>query len=374
MKTWKKATIGTVATLVFVGTFWFLYQKSQPKVIVYETHKAQVMDLEKTTLITGKIEPRDEVNIKPQISGIITELYKEPGQMVKKDEVIAKIKVIPDMGNLSSAENRVNLAEISLKQAETDFNRMKNLFAQKMVSAEDYEKSEVALKQAKAELLTARDALNIVRKGISLSNAQMSTTLIRSTIDGLILDIPVKVGSNVILSNNFNDGTTVATVADMSKLIFRGNVDETEVGHIHEGMPVSISIGALENVKMNAVLEYISPKATENNGAKQFEIKAAISVPKDVTIRSGYSANASIVLQRAPKALTVPEAAIEFCGDSTFVYVLTDSVPQQQFHRQQVNVGMSDGINIEVKSGLKGKEIVRGIVKGDDAFEVKSEK
>lgn len=363
MKTWKKATLATVATAVFAGTFWFLYQKSQPEVVLYETHQTKVMDLEKSTLITGKIEPRDEVNIKPQISGIITELCKEAGQMVHKDEVIAKIKVIPDMGNLSSAENRVNLAEINLKQAETDFNRMKNLYSQKMVSAEDYEKSEVALKQARAELTSARDALNIVRKGISLSNAQMSTTLIRSTIDGLILDIPVKVGSNVILSNNFNDGTTVATVADMSKLIFRGNVDETEVGRIHEGMPVSISIGALEDVKMNAVLEYISPKATENNGAKQFEIKAAINVPKDVTIRSGYSANASIVLQKATKVLTVPEAAIEFSGDSTFVNILTDSVPKQLFRRQQVKVGISDGINIEVKSGLKGKEIVRGIEK-----------
>lgn len=363
MKTWKKATITTVAVTVFAGTFWFLYQKSQPSVTVYETHQTAIMDLEKTTLITGKIEPRDEVNIKPQISGIITELLKEPGQMVRKDEVIAKIKVIPDMANLSSAENRVKLADINLRQAETDYNRMKNLHDQKMVSADEYDKAEVALKQARAELAAARDALNIISKGISLSNAKMSTTLIRSTIDGLILDIPVKVGSNVILSNNFNDGTTVATVADMSKLIFRGNVDETEVGRIHEGMPVSISIGALEDVKMNAILEYISPKATDNNGAKQFEIKAAISVPKDVTIRSGYSANARIVLQKAQKALTVPEAAIEFSGDSAFVYVLTDSIPTQQFRRQQVKVGMSDGINIEVKSGIKGKEIVRGIEK-----------
>lgn len=364
MKTWKKATIGGVAALVFIGTFSFLYKKSQPEETLYETHEAKVMDLEKTTLITGRIEPRDEVNIKPQISGIITELLKEAGQMVSKDEVIAKIKVIPDMSNLSSAENRVNLAEINMKQAETDFNRAKALHDKKMISAEEYEKSEVALKQARAELMTSRDALNIVRKGISLSNANMSTTLIRSTIDGLILDIPVKVGNNVILSNNFNDGTTIATVADMNKLIFRGNVDETEVGRIHEGMPVTITIGALENVKMNAILEYISPKATENNGAKQFEIKAAVSVPKDVAIRSGYSANAGIVLQKATKALTVPEAAIEFSGDSTFVYVLTDSVPKQMFRRQQVTVGMSDGINIEVKSGLKRKDIVRGIAKG----------
>ena len=210
---------------VFIGTFVFLYQKSVPKVTTYEINTAQVLDIEKTTIITGKIEPRDEVNIKPQISGIITELYKEAGDVVKKDEVIAKVKVIPDMANLSSAENRVKLAEISLKQAQTDFDRMKNLYTEKVVSAEDYEKSEVALKNAKMEMNNAKDALHIVRDGISLSNAQMSTTLIRSTIDGIVLDVPVKVGNSVIQSNSFNDGTTIATVANMQDLIFRGKID-----------------------------------------------------------------------------------------------------------------------------------------------------
>lgn len=363
MKKYTKIAAGVIAAGVFVGTFGFLYKKSQPDVVVYATHKPAVKDLEKTTLITGQIEPRDEVSIKPQISGIIAELYKEPGQMVKKDEVIAKVKVIPDMGNLNAAENRVELASINMKQAETDMKRMKELYASKLVSTEEYEKTEVSYRQAKAELLTAKDALNIVREGMSLSNAKMSTTLIRSTIDGLILDIPVKVGNNVILSNTFNDGTTVASVADMSNLIFRGKVDETEVGKVHNGIPVEISIGALENVTLDAVLEYISPKAVDNNGAKQFEIKAAITLPDSLTIRSGYSANAKIVLQRAPKVLTIPEAAVDFAGDSTFVYLLTDSVPTQKFRKQPVEIGLSDGIYIEVKSGLKGNEIVRGIEK-----------
>ena len=320
------------------------------------------MDIEKTTIVTGKIEPRDEVNIKPQISGIITALYKQAGEMVKKDEVIAKVKVIPDMSSLSSAENRVKLAEISLKQAQTDFDRMKNLYNEKVVSAEDYEKAEVSLKNAKLEMSNAKDALNIVREGISLSNAQMSTTLIRSTIDGLVLDVPVKVGNSVILSNSFNDGTTIATVADMQDLIFRGKIDETEVGKVTEGMPVQITVGAIQDLRLDATLEYISPKGVEENGANMFEIKAAIQMPSDVKIRSGYSANAEIVLERAVNTVCVPEASLSFEGESTYVYLLSDSTSaQQQFKRIPVTTGISDGIFIEVKKGLKEGEKVRGI-------------
>lgn len=365
VKKFVKWAVIVLVAAVFVGTFAFLYQKSRPKEIVYEVSTVKLKDLEKSTIVTGKIEPRDEVNIKPQISGIIAELYKEPGQTVKKDEVIAKVKVIPDMGSLSSAENRVRLAEINLAQAETDFQRMEKLYNEKVVSAEDYEKSQVALKQAKSEMANSKDALNIVREGISLSNAKMSTTLVRSTIDGLILDIPVKVGNSVILSNSFNDGTTIATVADMQNLIFRGNIDETEVGRVIEGMPVTITVGAVPNLKISARLEYISPKGRESNGANQFEIKAALSLPDSVRLRSGYGANAEIVLERMEKAVCVPEAALEFAGDSTFVYVMTDSVPKQKFQRRQVQTGLSNGIDIYVSSGVKVGEKVRGILKED---------
>lgn len=355
----KWATIAIIAS-VFVGTFVFLYQKSQPQKIWYETNQATIMDLQKTAIITGKIEPRDEVNIKPQISGIITELYKEAGEMVENNEVIAKVKVIPDMGNLSAAENRVYLANLSFKQAHTDHERMRRLYEDRVISVEDFEKSEIAYKQAEAEKRSAEDALNIVRDGISLSNASMSTTLIRSTIDGLILDIPVKVGNSVILSNSFNDGTTIATVADMSDLIFKGKIDETEVGRIHQGMPVDITVGAIPGLHLTAILEYISPKAIEENGANQFEVRAAITLPADVTIRSGYSANAEIVLDRVERAITIPESSLEFSGDSVFVYLLTDSV-RQTYARRQVVTGISDGVNIEIKNGLKAKDRVRGI-------------
>lgn len=351
------------AIVVFAGTFVFLYQKSRPKEKVYHVLPVTKMDLEKKTIVNGKIEPRDEVSIKPQISGIITELFKEAGQPVKKDEVIAKVKVIPDMGNLSAAEYRVRQAEVNMNQAQTDYDRMNRLYEQKVVSAENYEKQAVAYRQAQLELSSARDALNIVREGISLSNASMSTTLIRSTIDGLILDVPVKVGNSVILSNSFNDGTTIATVADMGNLIFRGQIDETEVGRISEGIPVNISVGALPDVRLNATLEYISPKGVEQNGANQFEIKAAISLPEGITIRSGYSANAEIVLERAQQCLSIPEAALEFSGDTTFVHVLKDSVPVQRYERIRVVTGLSDGVNIQVCEGVKDGQQVRGMIK-----------
>lgn len=352
-----------LVALLFVWTFVFLYQKSQPKEIVYEVVTPEVTDLEKTTVATGKVEPRDEVLIKPQISGIIAEVYKEAGQTVQQGEVIAKVKVIPELGQLNSAESRVRLAEINANQAETDFSRTRKLYDDKLISAEEYEKGEVSLKQAREELQTAKDNLEIVKEGITKNSASFSSTLIRSTITGLILDVPIKVGNSVIMSNTFNDGTTIATVANMNDLIFRGNIDETEVGRIHEGMPVKLTIGALQDLSFDATLEYISPKGVEENGANQFEIKAAVAAPDSVQIRSGYSANAEIVLERAKQALAVPESTVEFSGDSTFVYVLTDSVPTQKFERRPILVGMSDGIKIAIKSGITAGDKVRGAEK-----------
>ena len=365
MKKFLKITLLVVLTAGIIGTFVFLWMKSRPKVVVYETVNAEITDLQKTTVATGKVEPRDEILIKPQISGIIDEVYKEAGQSIRKGEVIAKVKVIPELGQVNSAESRVRLAEINEKQAQTDFDRVEKLFKDKLISREDFEKSEVALKQARVEVQTAKDALEIIKEGITKNSASLSSTLIRSTIDGLILDVPVKAGNSVIMSNTFNDGTTIATVANMNDLISKGKIDETEVGRIHEGMPVKLTIGALQNLTFDAKLEYISPKGVEENGANQFEIKAAVSVPDSVQIRSGYSANAEIVLQRAQQTLAVPESVIEFNGDSTFVYVMTDSVPEQKFQRKPVTAGMSDGIKIEIKSGVTAKDKIRGAEKKD---------
>lgn len=357
---YSKLIIAIIIAFIFIGTFVFLYQKSQPEPVVYKEFTTKTGDISKTTLITGKIEPRNEVNVKPQISGIITDIYKEAGDVVKAGEVIAKVKVIPDMSQLSSAESRVRLAEINAKQAQTDYDRDKVLFDKHLITAESFDKVSQTLHQAQEEVKAANDALEVVRDGVSKSNASASSTLIRSTISGVILDIPVKVGNTVILSNTFNDGTTIATLANMKDLIFRGNIDETEVGQLAIGVPMKITIGALQDVKLNASLEYISPKAVENNGANQFEIKAAIDIKGAKSLRSGYSANAEIVLQTAKNVLTIPESAVEFSGDSTFVYLVKGKGEQKTYERHPVTIGISDGVNIEIKKGLSNKDIVRG--------------
>ena len=361
MKRYFKYIMMALAAVVFIGTFVFLYIKSQPKPVEYNEFEPKQMDIRKTTVVTGKIEPRNEVNVKPQISGIITEILKEAGQKVEAGEVIAKVKVIPDMSSLSAAQARVRLAGINERQARTDFEREKALFDKGLVSADEYDKIAQALRQAREESAAAQDNLEVVRDGVSKTNASASSTLIRSTVTGLILDIHVKVGNSVILANTFNDGTTIATVANMNDLIFRGNIDETEVGRLTTGMTMKITIGALQDLKFDARLEYISPKATDQNGANQFEIKAAVNLPtSSEQIRSGYSANAEIVLAEARGVLSVPESAIEFSGNDTFVYVVKGSGKEKTYERRKVTTGLSDGINIEIRSGLKKGETVRG--------------
>lgn len=361
MKKYFKYILMALVAVIFIGTFVFLYIKSQPQPEVYDEFTLQRMDIRKTTVVTGKIEPRNEVNVKPQISGIITEILKEAGETVQEGEVIAKVKVIPDMGSLSAAQSRLRLAEINRKQAQTDYDREKTLFDKGLVAADEYDKIAQALRQAREEVNAAQDNLEVVRDGVSKSNASASSTLIRSTITGLILDIPVKVGNSVILANTFNDGTTIATVANMNDLIFRGNIDETEVGRLSTGMTMKITIGALQDLKFDARLEYIAPKATDQNGANQFEIKAAVNLPSNATnIRSGYSANAEIVLAEAKNVLAVQESAIEFDGDDTYVYVIKGEGDKQTYERRKVQTGISDGINIEIRSGVKPNERIRG--------------
>lgn len=357
MKKVIKYIVLVLIVAVFAGTFVFLYKKSKPEEIRYQELTAKKQDVARSTVLTGKIVPRNEVNIKPQINGIIAEIFKEAGQMVQQGEVIARLTVIPDMNSLSAAQSRVRLSEINLKQAQTNFDREKALYDKNLISAEEYEKTEQQLNQAKEEYAASQESLEVIRDGVSSKNATSSSTLIRSTITGLILDIPVKVGNSVIQANTLNDGTTVATVANMNDLIFEGQIDETEVGSLYEGMPLTITIGALKDYTFDASLEYISPKAVENNGANQFKVKAAVKVDSEHTIRSGYSANAQIDLEKATDVLTVPESALEFVKEESYVYRKDQD---GTYTKTKVTTGLSDGVNIEIKEGLSEGDTVRG--------------
>lgn len=363
MKKFLKIIAAVVFVAVLVWTFWFLWQKTRPVKVVYTIVQPKLDTLKQFVVATGKVEPRDEVMIKPQISGIISDVYKEAGQMVRKGEVIATVKVVPEMGQLSSAESRVSVAEISLAQTRREHDRTKTLHAKGVIADEEAEQSRTALEKAEEELQNAKENLEIVKNGISSRFKELSNTQIRSTIDGMILDVPIKVGNSVIQANTFNDGTTIATVADMSNMLFRGNVDETDVGKLHEGMPVKLTIGALQNVELDATLEYVSPKATEDNGVILFEVKAAVQVPADVFVRAGYSANASVVIQSREGVLTLPESTVEFEGDKTYVYVLTsaEGVEEQTFDKHEVKIGLSDGMNIEISEGVTAEEKIRGV-------------
>lgn len=360
MKKFFRILLWTVIAVVFVGTFVYLYLNSKEKEVTYARVNPSVATIERSTVLTGKIEPRDEIDVKPQISGIITEIAVEAGQRVKAGDVIARIKVIPEASQLSSAQSRVNLAEIELRDARLKYDRDTDLYTKKVISREEFETSEKAFNRAKEELQSAEDSYRIVREGVSRYNASESNTLVRATIDGLVLDVPVKVGSSVIQANTFNDGTTIATIADMNNLLFKGKVDETEVGMLNVGLPMNITIGALPDVSPTAVIEYIAPKGTDNSGANTFEIKAAVALENADAVRAGYSANASVVLAKAENVLTVPEGVVEFEGDSTYVYVLTDSVPKAVYARRAITAGMSDGIKIEVKEGIDSTAVLRG--------------
>ena len=363
--------LGVGFALLLLSTFWFLWKKTRPVKERYAIEQPVVDTLRQSVVATGKVQPRDEVEIKPQISGIIAELHKEAGQTVRQGEIIATVKVIPEMGQLSSAESRVSLAEISLAQTRRETERTLTLHAKGVVSDEEAEQSRTKLSQAEEELQNARENLEIVQNGITSRYKELSNTQIRSTIDGMILDVPIKVGNSVIQSNTFNDGTTIATVADMSNMQFQGNVDETDVGKLREGMEVTLTIGALQNVELQAVLEYVSPKATESNGVILFEVKAAATIPADVFVRAGYSANANIVIEERQGVLTLPESTVEFDDGKSYVYVLTspEASDEQTFERREVELGLSDGLRVEIVSGIAADAKVRGAVRTNNPQE-----
>jgi HlyD family secretion protein len=358
MKKGVTITVLILIALVFFGALYYLYAKNQESPIVFETDKAEVKTIIKSTIATGNIVPDEEVLIKPNISGIIEAVYIKAGENVKAGDLIAKIKVVANVSNLSNSQNQVKTTKIELDNQEKLYQRQKTLFDKGVISANDFDAAQLAYNQAKQNYKASIQGLDIIKTGTSSGLGNYANTLIRSTVNGMVLDVPVKVGNQVIESNNFNEGTTIASVADIGRMIFVGKVDEAEVGKIKLNMPIEITVGAIDNKKFSAVLTYIAPKGKTENGAIQFEIKATMTNRDDTFIRAGLSANASIILEKAEKVLSVKESLIQFDKKTQKPYIEIENSPQK-FQRKDVVLGVSDGIYVEVKSGIKSTDKIK---------------
>lgn len=352
----KYVLIGILA----LGALWaaaFFIKSNSKSAITYETQQPFTSDIEKKTVATGKVIPKDEVEIKPQISGIIDKIYLEEGVNVKAGDLIATIKVVPNEQAMNQAQGRVRNAEIALNNVKVEYNRNKSLFDKGVISSQDFNNWQLQYDQAIQELDNSRADYRIIRLG-SAGGSSSANTYIRATVDGTILEIPVREGDQVIQSNNFNDGTTIASIADLGKMIFEGKVDEGEVDKLELGMPLEISLGAIEDKKFEAKLKFIAPKGTEESGAVQFKIEGDVQVDSSFMIRAGYSANASMVLEKKDSIMVIPEALLQFDKETDEPYVEIKT-GDQQFERKDIEIGISDGVNVEIVSGLTEEDEVK---------------
>ncbi|HET9953884.1 MAG TPA: efflux RND transporter periplasmic adaptor subunit [Polyangiaceae bacterium] len=339
------------AALVLVGFGWtlvFLYKKSEAKPAAFRSVSPERRTIVKKTVAPGAIVPRREVTIKPRVSGVIEKLYVQPGQYIKEKALVAKIQIIPNMVSLNNAEANLRSAQINLDTAQREFERFEKLKTQGLTTETEFVQRELAFKLRQGERDAAENNLQLVRVGASKQSGKVSNVVL-ATLDGMVLEVPVKEGGSVIEANNFNEGTTIAALADMRDMIFQGRVDESDVGRVKAGMPVTINVGALGEERFSGTLEYIAPKGVEKEGTIQFEVRAAVQLKQDTFLRANYSANADIILDRKENVLSIAEADVTFESGQTFVEV--EDGPQH-FVRRKVELGLSDGIYTEVKSGL----------------------
>ena len=356
----KSVTIVILITIIctFGGAMYYLYSKNQEDPVVYDTEKPSLQTIVNKTVATGSILPLEEVLIKPNISGIIEEIYVEGGDLLEANDLIAKIKVIPNLATLNQAKNAIESAEIALSDEKRKYERQQNLFKKGVISKQEIERAEVAYQQAEQSYNAAKQNYDIVKTGSTKGLGSSANTLIRSTVSGMVLEMPVEVGNQVIQSNNFNEGTTIAALADVNRMIFEGKVDESEVGKIKEGYPLEITVGAIENATFDAVLDYIAPKGKLENGAIQFEIKGTLHKSDSTFIRAGLSANASIILARADSVLSIKEALIQF-DEKTKKPFVEVKIGEKEFEKREVELGVSDGLYVEVKNGLDKDDEVK---------------
>lgn len=346
----KKILIfGGIALALIAVLIWF-GKKNQKSTVEYETEKPFKANIVRKTVATGKIVPLEEVEIKPQISGIIDKIFLEEGAQVKKGDLIATVRVVPNEQNLTSARGNVSNLKLSVNNSKISYDRSKTLFEKGVIARQEFENAELTYNQAKQNLRNAQNNYQIIRKG-SASSGGAANTNIRATTSGMILEIPVKEGYQVIQSNNFNAGTTIAIIADMTKMIFEGQVDEAEVGKIKNGTVLEVSLGAIEGKKYPAKLNFIAPKGTEVQGAVQFKIKGEVTLDDEYFVRAGYSANADIVLEQKDSVLSIKEGLLQFDKKTDKPYVDVKA-GDQEFEKRDVELGISDGINVEIISGV----------------------
>ncbi len=362
--------------VLVLGALWaaaFFIKSNSKSAVTYEVQNPFISNIEKKTVATGKLIPEDEIEIKPQISGIIEKIYKEEGDKVKSGDLIAMIKVVPNEQALNQARGRVRNAELGLNNIKIEYNRNQTLFDKGVISSQDFNNLQLQYDQANQELDNAKADYQIIRRGSAGGSASANTN-IRATVEGTILEIPVREGDQVIESNNFNDGTTIATIADLGNMIFEGKVDEGEVAKLEVGTPLKINLGAVEGKELDAKLRFIAPKGIEETGAVQFKIEGDVEVKDDIFIRAGYSANASLVLEKKDSILVIPEALLQFDKktDKPYVEIAAGAVEDQKFLRKDIEIGISDGVNVEIVSGLTESDKVKvwnktePIKKGED--------
>ena len=358
-KKWPKILLWVVLGLAIIGVIATAIVKSQGKTKeLYEEVTPTANDsIVKSTVLTGSIEPRDEILVKPNMNGIIAELNHLPGDFVQEGELIAKIQMVPDVAIVQSAASRVDAARVDLKRTEEVYKRDKSLYDQKILAKETYETSLANYRRAKIEYSSAVEQLDLTRTGSSASTSKRNNTLVFATVTGTILEQPVKVGSRVTMANNFSEGTTVVSIADLTDLLFIGNVNESDVNNVTVGSPVTIHVGALKDKTYHAVVEYVSPKGKDTSGTILFEVKAAISGDDLSALKAGFSSNAEVEMAHKTGVLTIPEATVTYEGDKSFVFVKGS---KGEYEKKEVTLGLSDGIKVEVLSGLTGDETLRG--------------
>ena len=348
-----------VTLLIFGALFAAAYfiKTNSKSAIIYETQTTLTTSIEKKTVVTGKVIPEDEVEIKPKIQGIIEALFVKEGDQVDTGDLLAKIKVVPNEQNLNSAQGRLANSKIVLKNAEIEFNRNKDLYDKGIISKQEYDNLQLRYNQAKLDVSNATSDLQIIRSG-SRGGAASANTNIRATVPGTVLEIPVEEGFQVIASNSFNAGTTIANIADLNKMIFEGKVDEAEVGKLKVGMPLEVNLGAIEDQSLEAKLKFIAPKGNEELGAVQFIIEADLFLNDSIFVRAGYSANASLVLERKDSVMAIPESLLQFDRKTEKPYVEV-SIGEQEFERRDIEIGISDGVNVEILSGLTEEDQIK---------------